>query len=1192
MWVWIVAALLLTATWVGGYFLSLPFWLEIALTLAVIVFVVVVIVVRRMRAVRAARALEREIMRQAQQQAANTRPDRRAEIVELQEQIQKGIASLKSSKLGNVSGAAALYALPWYVIIGPPGAGKTTALKHSGLEFPVLDKSGGGIRGVGGTRNCDWWFTNEAILLDTAGRYATEQDDHDEWIAFLGMLRKFREKKPINGVLVAISVADLAQATEEQIDTYAKKLRARIDEVMTRLEMVVPVYVMFTKADLIAGFVEFFGDLRKSERGQTFGATFDLDAPAGFDPARAFEREFDTLVETLHARGLRHIGTERVFDARQKIFQFPLEFQSLRSNLAEFLGALFQKNTFQETPIFRGVYFTSGTQEGRPMDRVLGAMARAFGLRPADAPTDAPKESKSYFVTDLFRKVAFPDQNVAARTSRESRRQRLRRIAYASAAVLIAAMLIFPSSCTYARNKDLVDSTRDIAGKAAVVKWDDGASIPEKARNITGIKSRLRQLDDWHQNGAPISMRWGMYAGNALYEPLRNEYLGILDRGLRAPTQRSIEDYLRSIDPTSARRPEIYNFAYEKLKLYLMMTDQAHLDTEWAAPKLTKAWAAALRKPDDKDSEDALRPHVDYYLDLMKRREVKPWKGEESLVTKTRGVLLQVPQLDREYEAMVRDANAEIPSITRETIFYGSIAPYVSGKKNVRVDGAYTRGGWARVRNLLEVQQSKLTAERWVLGEEALTSQVDVLKQIVKLRELYFERYKNAWRDFIMDLDVEKPDNAERALDEMSALSEPPWAYQRLLQTLDDNVTLDVGDGDDPSAAEQGLLDQASQAAKKKLSTKGVDAGGALDAPKATGKPKSPVELAFAPLSKFAVPPAGGKEGAPTAPTGLSQYQALIAKLVGVLSDVKDSKMPPDPKVLSGEFENAFRTTSALLTDQDGFTRPMLSPLLMNPITLAWGAVVHDASGAASGLWEVNVWNPYMKTLDKKYPFAPDSPVDAKLEDFTAFFKPKDGLVWGFYEAYLKNGLDEQGGTFIPSRRFKSAVDYSPAFLKCLKRTLEVTKASFVDPKGGAKPAVEFEINLHSVSENVSHVAIEIDGQGHEYKNEPEEWVKLQWPAEKPEAHGAKIRVRGFAGLDEEIARAGDFGFFRLLDAANDIKPAPNKAGEQPSLIAEWQLKTQSAVVRLNIRPLKADNAIEKKVFAGFNCPRLITSGK
>ena len=116
-----------------------------------------------------------------------------------------GISALKSTKVGKGGGARALYALPWYVIIGPPGAGKTTALKQSGLVFPHLDPSRGGVRGIGGTRNCDWWFTNEGILLDTAGRYATEDDDREEWLAFLNMMRKYRPRKPLNGLLVAVA---------------------------------------------------------------------------------------------------------------------------------------------------------------------------------------------------------------------------------------------------------------------------------------------------------------------------------------------------------------------------------------------------------------------------------------------------------------------------------------------------------------------------------------------------------------------------------------------------------------------------------------------------------------------------------------------------------------------------------------------------------------------------------------------------------------------------------------------------------------------------------------------------------------------------------------------------------------------------------------------------------------------------
>jgi type VI secretion system protein ImpL len=101
-----------------------------------------------------------------------------------------------------------IYQLPWYLIIGPPGCGKTTALSNSGLRFPLADQVGkAAVQGVGGTRNCDWWFAEDAVLLDTAGRYTTQdsyqQVDSAAWQGFLGMLKKHRPRRPINGVLVS-----------------------------------------------------------------------------------------------------------------------------------------------------------------------------------------------------------------------------------------------------------------------------------------------------------------------------------------------------------------------------------------------------------------------------------------------------------------------------------------------------------------------------------------------------------------------------------------------------------------------------------------------------------------------------------------------------------------------------------------------------------------------------------------------------------------------------------------------------------------------------------------------------------------------------------------------------------------------------------------------------------------------------
>ncbi len=1196
MWIWFLAAFLLGAIWIAGYFLALSMTLRIVLSVLVVLGVVAVLFYRRWRAAAAARALEREIMRQAEQQAMNARPDRRAEILELQQQIQQGIASLKNSKLGGKTGAQALYTLPWYMIIGPPGSGKTTALKQSGLQFPFSDPRGGGVKGVGGTRNCDWWFTNEAILLDTAGRYTTERDDFEEWIAFLDMLKKYRSKKPLNGLLVAISISDLATATEEQIDTYAKKIRARIDEIMTRLEMVIPVYVMFTKADLIAGFVEFWGDLRKSERGQMWGATFPLGEKLD-DPARRMDEELETLTKALHGRAVRRVGTERQMEARQKIFQFPLEFATLKANLNEFIGALFAKNTYQETPIFRGVYFTSGTQEGRPMDRVLGSMARAFGLRPqAEAAPEQPKEAKSYFVTDLFKKVVFPDQNVAGRTAREMRRQRFRKFGYALAALAVALLLIVPSSCTFARNQELVSSTKAIATDAAKLKWDDQTPAIDKANKLDAIRLRLLQLDAWKRDGAPLSMRWGMYTGNTLYPALRDLYVSLLRAGFSEPSRLELEGHLRSIDPTSAQKGEAFNRSYDDLKTYLMMSDLelSHLDPPWAGPRLSRVWASTLKTSWTPELDAELKPHVDTYVDLVKRQEVPPWKGDKSLVSRARTSLLQVPQIDREYEALVRDANFEIAAIRFDSIFYGSIATYVTSKKQTTVDGAYTKAGWMRVRELLDEKQGKLAAEKWVLGEEEKVSEQEIKKQIAKLRDLYFAKYQNAWKGFLESIEVQKPENKEKALEELQALSEPEWPYLRLLRTLNENTDLELAPPD--SAAEKTLdkaIDKAIDKGKKAVDTKlGFDSG-VPGATKKNGKPMSPVERAFRPMTRFAVPEVEPKEGDTPPPTGLTQYMGVIGKLVGILSDLKEQDKQKDPKALAVELQEAYRTTSTLLADQDGFTRPLLSPLLMRPISLAWGAINQDLGGGQGGLWEMAVWKKWNERLEKKYPFSPLAKEDASVADFSEFFKPKEGTLWGFYDQNLKNSLEKNGPNFVPTKRFGSNIPYNGTFLNCLKRAAEVTEVAF-PAKGNPETAlIQFEINLHSVSEDVSEVTFEVDGAAKTYRNEPEQWLKVVWPAPDAESRGGKLRVRGYSQLDEEIIRPGDFGMLRLFDAAT-IKPGTSKGGGQgPVLIATWDLRTQKgAFVRMEIRPARQEHPFQEGLFKGLNCPRtIVTAG-
>src|SRR5215510_10848685 len=137
------------------------------------------------------------------------------EIATLQARFKEAVTVLRKARFkGRAGERQYLYQLPWYVIVGAPGSGKTTALVNSGLKFP-LEEAGASqsIKGVGGTRNCDWWFTDEAVLLDTAGRYTTQEGeqktDAAAWLGFLDLLKKYRPRRPLNGAIITVSIADL-----------------------------------------------------------------------------------------------------------------------------------------------------------------------------------------------------------------------------------------------------------------------------------------------------------------------------------------------------------------------------------------------------------------------------------------------------------------------------------------------------------------------------------------------------------------------------------------------------------------------------------------------------------------------------------------------------------------------------------------------------------------------------------------------------------------------------------------------------------------------------------------------------------------------------------------------------------------------------------------------------------------------
>ena len=245
------------------------------------------------------------------------------------------------------------------------------------------------------------------MLIDTAGRYTTQDSDaktdKQSWLAFLDLLKKNRPRQPINGVMVAISLEDLMTLSPAEIEAHADAIRARLLELHERLKVDFPVYALFTKADLIAGFMEYFANLSDQGRRQVWGTTFQT-ADKTRNMVGEVPVEFDALVERLNSDLTDRLQEEPTPSSRVLLYGFPPQIAALKRQIFDFLNQIFEPTRYHANATLRGFYFTSGTQQGTPIDRLIGALAKSFGAEQVGAQAYSGR-GKSFFLADLILKV-------------------------------------------------------------------------------------------------------------------------------------------------------------------------------------------------------------------------------------------------------------------------------------------------------------------------------------------------------------------------------------------------------------------------------------------------------------------------------------------------------------------------------------------------------------------------------------------------------------------------------------------------------------------------------------------------------------------------------------------------------------------------------------------------------------------
>lgn len=1060
--------------------------------------------------------------------------------------LREALAALKKARGGKRN---YLYASPWYVMIGPPGSGKTTALVNSGLHFPFSDQA---LQGVGGTRNLDFMFADEAVLVDTAGRYTSQdsggQADGQAWLGFLNLLKRNRPLQPVNGIIVAIGVDEILRSDRLTLDAHAGAIRRRIAEIRTRLEVTAPVYLLLTKSDLIAGFTEFFDDLDVNGRRAVLGHTFahGTGAPTADQIATAF----DEVAQAVSDRMSKRLAEEPDAYRRSLILGFPSQLSSLRPRLVRLVSGAFAAPE-GAGGLLRGLYLTSGVQNGAPLDRLLAGVAEVFE-RP-EGPTAG--SGKAYFLNRLLGEVVFPEAGLVQMDPRARVRQQAR-LTGALGGIAVAATLILAFwGLSLFRNMALQETLRKQAGEVQSSFTQHGvdhvqvSSSDGDLEQVLPVLEELRGLaqgyEDQKRGAPPLTMRFGLFQ-SGLAQRADEAYRTGLRRILLPRLLLRAED---------AMQQQIGNplAVYEPLKVYLMLGGErpGGVDAATVRSWARSDWAtASYLGADRSDIRKRLALHLDA---LLQDDSINiAWKGgrpplDANLVSAARAAVQTMTLSERAYAILRQKGLAQggAPWSPGVIVTSEDARAFANGDalREIQIPYLFTRQGFEKSYQLgLQTAQRDLENDLWVLGRDADTTSIREQISSVKpgVAAAYASEYIAQWEGVIKAM---TPASYFADLAAYGAFTKSPSPWKLLLNEVRKN-TIFAGGTTAAKAALTANVNQRLGRAAQFLPT----GGGSLDA-------GTMISNNFREIHAYV------GDGKATAPIDdflaavRSAGQAVIASRTSTGGGAGDA------------LQAAMAQANAAVAAAGASAPALLQSFVAETAKGGSSAQVSAVQGAVTQAYASTVLPACRGVVQDRYPFFAGAADDARLVDMLDLFR-SGGMLEGFVSQRLIPLMDTSG----PVWRWKQDDPVSAAFDPASAEQLSEIPAI----RDLLTVGLSYKVSLENLGAGVDAVEFGAGGAEQRFDKTTRGAKTMQWlpQAAAPEAHVTLYR----AGQQvDQLSQTGPWALFRLIDKS------PHRNDGELGLLVNFGSAPQTAT--LHIEVVGTSNPFNRGTIWTFRCP-------
>lgn len=1075
---------------------TLVWQIVVGLLIALVVFSLVLLVWWIMGLLRAAR-----IRSDLQNPAA---PTDRAQLTVLRATLKQLALHLRGIHEPPGRIRSALHSLPWWMVIGGEGHGKTALAELADPSRTEVLPHGASPEDVTGDHRLRLFTARgRGVFLEVPA--VLSQRSRSFWLAVLRTLRRVRRRQPIDGIVIAASLPELLRLAESDRATLAQTLGASVRDICVLMRVRVPIHVVLTKFDLVPGFAEVLGKLEAPER--PFGCE-TTGTPT--EARRLVQEALRAQGEWVRQRSLGLLANVEDRGAQARAFMFVRQLRESATILEHFLGHLFRGEWVRDVqpPLF-GVYFTSvGTRPSIESagDWLIDREAQRLGVaRKARQGVDAkqPDQTPS-FGSDLFRTVLVRERRFAARMPRYRRWQLGWRYTAAAAAVTLSVVGAFSIRDSADANLDLLQRTGSAARAAGAAIDAVGARTQVRSTIPVAVLTELQavttQWQDYSTEGPPSGMRWALFRRDneervaRLFRHAIHE--GVL-RGLTQQLKEELEQFADRYAPadTKPATKERGRFL-RRLRTYLLLTPTSPATTgepratdvaEWGYFKddLAGMWISVGHDKDTPAKTSLLDTYRVISGDFSLARDAE-------VVRKARDVLNRVDPDDVVIDRIVAGVSEpmlDLPKITT--------AANISARERT-IRGAFTLGGSQQVFRAVRNEIAAAEGDLWVLG---LTDDGALRKvRCAGLFSRYYDLYQQEWHGFINALKLSTPhgditgDASIKIFDELS--SKKP--ISRVFEAI---------------ASHTGQLDPSPSVLGKLASDVCAEAI-AIRTPRYLQA--KDVKDYFAPFVGFGIVEAGGKSKIDAYHDWLSQIHIALV----------EAQRNQDDSALADIVSKAWSDTNRdIQQDVDDPWRLRLEQFLLPPLEGAQRKVQGGQDGRAWDHWCREIVDPMEAQFAQRYPFTSTNN-DVPLKALRDFFGP-DGTIYNFRKEKLEGYIQMVGSRADAIPRDKGAAAIDPRVLKFFSRAEELRTVLFPD----GQLRVDFSVTLRC-HPSVNDVRFTVDGQSASFQCAAGNNLKpMHWPGDGKD--GTKLEITGKNMPRESLVKLADWAFWRFLEDEN-----------------------------------------------------------